>query len=82
MADFYNKEEIFTATQIVRDFSLVLKKIGSNELERVVIAKNGHFRAVMINFEEYEKLKNALSVLQKIYAKTKKTANEKVKNGD
>ncbi|MDR1460088.1 MAG: type II toxin-antitoxin system Phd/YefM family antitoxin [Campylobacteraceae bacterium] len=82
MADFYNKEEIFTATQIVRDFSSVLKKIGSNELERAVIVKNGRFRAVMINFEEYEKLKDALGVLQKIYAKTKKVANEKAQNGN
>ncbi|MDR0408715.1 MAG: type II toxin-antitoxin system Phd/YefM family antitoxin [Campylobacteraceae bacterium] len=82
MADFYDKEEIFTATQIVRDFSSILKKIGSNELERAIIIKNGHFRAVMIDFEEYEKLKNALGVLQKIYAKTKKAADEKAQNGN
>ncbi|MDR3177646.1 MAG: type II toxin-antitoxin system Phd/YefM family antitoxin [Campylobacteraceae bacterium] len=82
MADFYNKEEIFTATEIVRDFSSVLKKVGSGELERAVIAKNGRFRAVMINFEEYEKLKNALSVLRKIYANTKKASDGKAKDGD
>jgi PHD/YefM family antitoxin component YafN of YafNO toxin-antitoxin module len=82
MADFYNKEEIFAATEIVRDFSSVLKKIGSGELERAIIAKNGRFRAVMINFEEYEKLKNALSVLQKIYDRTKRTAEGKTQNGN
>ncbi|MDR1555101.1 MAG: type II toxin-antitoxin system Phd/YefM family antitoxin [Campylobacteraceae bacterium] len=82
MADFYNKEEIFTATEIVRDFSSILKKIGSHELERVIIAKNGRFRAVIIDFEEYEKLKNALSVLQKIYARTKRVDGGKTQNGN
>ncbi|MDR3345596.1 MAG: type II toxin-antitoxin system Phd/YefM family antitoxin [Campylobacteraceae bacterium] len=75
MADFYEKHEIFTATEMVRDFSGILKKIGSRELERAIIVKNGHFRAVMIDYEEYEKLKNALGVLQKIYTKNKKASN-------
>jgi hypothetical protein len=75
MADFYEKHEIFTATKMVRDFSSILKKIGSRELERAIIVKNGHFRAVMVDYAEYEKMKNALGVLQKIYAKTKKASN-------
>jgi PHD/YefM family antitoxin component YafN of YafNO toxin-antitoxin module len=71
MAAFYDKEEIFTATEIVRDFSSVLKKINSHEIERAVIVKNNHFRAVLVDFQEYEKLKNALDVLQKIYMKNR-----------
>ncbi|MDR2081405.1 MAG: type II toxin-antitoxin system Phd/YefM family antitoxin [Campylobacteraceae bacterium] len=71
MATFYNKEEIFTATEIVRDFSSVLKKVNSREIERAVIVKNSHFRAVLVDFKEYEKLKNALTVLEKIYAKNR-----------
>ncbi|MDR1614008.1 MAG: type II toxin-antitoxin system Phd/YefM family antitoxin [Campylobacteraceae bacterium] len=71
MAAFYDKEEIFTATDIVRDFSSILKKINSHEIERAVIVKNNRFRAVIVDFEEYEKLKNALDVLQKIYMKNR-----------
>jgi PHD/YefM family antitoxin component YafN of YafNO toxin-antitoxin module len=72
MAEFYEKNEIFSATDMVRDFATILKKVGSSELSRAVVVKNGHFRAVMVSFEEYEKLKAAEALLQKIYQKTKR----------
>ncbi|MDR2790900.1 MAG: type II toxin-antitoxin system Phd/YefM family antitoxin [Campylobacteraceae bacterium] len=74
MATFYNKEEIFTATEAVRDFSSILKRVNSGEIKRAVIVKNSHFRAVLVDFKEYEKLKDALDVLQKIYAKNRNKA--------
>ncbi|MDR0762345.1 MAG: type II toxin-antitoxin system Phd/YefM family antitoxin [Campylobacteraceae bacterium] len=74
MATFYNKDEIFTATEIVRDFSSILKKVNSREIECAVIVKNNHFRAALVDFKEYEKLKNALNVLEKIYAKNRNRA--------
>ncbi|MDR2635217.1 MAG: type II toxin-antitoxin system Phd/YefM family antitoxin [Campylobacteraceae bacterium] len=74
MAAFYDKEEIFTATEAVRDFSSILKKVNSREIEHAVIVKNNRFKAVIVDFKEYEKLKNALDVLQKIYAKNRNKA--------
>ncbi|MDR0467497.1 MAG: type II toxin-antitoxin system Phd/YefM family antitoxin [Campylobacteraceae bacterium] len=71
MAIFYEKNEIFTATEMVRDFSSVLTKIGSRELERAVIVKNNRFRAVVVRIEEYEKMKEAMKVLESVYAKNK-----------
>jgi prevent-host-death family protein len=69
----YLKEEMVTATDAVRNFSSVLKRIRDKEIEKVVIVKNNKFEAVMINVEEYEKMKDAYEVLKNIYSKTKKT---------
>jgi PHD/YefM family antitoxin component YafN of YafNO toxin-antitoxin module len=77
MAIFYEKEEIFTATDMVRDFSSVLTKIGSRELKRAVIVKNNRFRAVVVHIEEYEKMQEAVKVLESIYAKTKRVNSGK-----
>ncbi len=77
MATFYEKNEIFTATEMVRDFSSILTKIGSREIERAVVVKNNRFRAVVVHIEEYEKMKEAVKVLENIYAKTKRVNSGK-----
>ncbi|MFV0481003.1 MAG: prevent-host-death protein [Campylobacteraceae bacterium] len=77
MAIYYEKDEIFTATEMVREFSPILTKIGSRELERAVIVKNNRFRAVLVHVEEYEKMKEALNVLEKIYASNKRAKDGK-----
>lgn len=77
MAIYYEKDEIFTATEMVRDFSSILTKIGSRELERAVVVKNNRFRAVVVHIEEYEKLQEAMKVLENIYSKTKRANSGK-----
>ena len=54
--------------------SLLSKKrfISNGENKRVVIVKNNRFEAVMITVEEYEKMSEAVSILEKIYASTKR----------
>ena len=68
----YTKDEIMTATDVVRNFSSVLKSVAQKEKEKVVIVKNNNFDAVMISVDRYEKLMEAMEVLEKIYKKTKK----------
>ena len=68
----YTQDEIMTATDVVRNFSSVLKSIARKEKEKVVIVKNNHFDAVMISVDKYEKLVEAMGILEKIYNKTKK----------
>ncbi len=68
----YTKDEIMTATDAVRNFSSVLKSISRKEKEKVVIVKNGNFDAVMISVDRYEKLVDAMEILEKIYKKTKR----------
>lgn len=68
----YTKDEIMTSTDVVRNFSSVLKSISRKEKEKVVIVKNNNFDAVMISVDRYEKLVGAMEILENIYKKTKK----------
>ena len=69
----YAKNEMITATDMVRNFSSVLGSLQSGETKRIVIVKNNHFEAVMVNIEEYEKMSEAVSILEKIYASSKRS---------
>lgn len=68
----FNSDEIYTATEMVRNFSSILKSITSKEKKRVFVVKNNKLEAVMLNMDEYEKLNDAFELLQKLYKKTKK----------
>ncbi len=67
MATLYDKNEIYTATEVVRNFSSILKKIIKKEQKRAVIVKNNKFEAVLLHIDEYEKFKDAYDILQKLY---------------
>lgn len=66
------KDEIFTATEIVRNFASVMKKIENNSPKRVFIVKNSKFQAVLMSMSEYERLNNAVTLLEQIYSNRKK----------
>ncbi len=68
MASF-SKDEIYTATEVVRNFSAILGKVAQSK--RIVILKNNKFEAVMLNFKEYERLLNAVELLESIYQNQK-----------
>jgi prevent-host-death family protein len=70
----FTKDEIMTATDMVRNFSAVLSSV-SKEKKRVVVVKNNRFEAVMISVESYEKMNEAVMILEKIYASTKKKSD-------
>lgn len=70
----YSKNEMMTATDMVRNFSAVLNSV-SKEKKRVVVVKNNRFEAVMIPVETYEKMSEAVTILEKIYASTKKKSD-------
>lgn len=71
MSSTFSKDEIVTATEVVRNFSSELKSLTRGEKNKLVIVKNNRFEAVMIPFEEYERMSEAVSILEKIYEKTK-----------
>jgi len=71
----YAKNEIMTATDMVRNFSSVLGSLSKGENKRVVIVKNNRFEAVMITVDEYEKMSEAVQILERIYASTKKKSD-------
>lgn len=71
MSSTFSKDEIVTATEVVRNFSHELKSLTRGEKKKLVIVKNNRFEAVMLPFEEYERMSEAVSILEKIYEKTK-----------
>lgn len=71
MASF-DKDEIYTATEVVRNFAAVMKKVDTGELKRVIIVKNSKFEAVLLSMKEYERLQNAVVLLEQIYSNRKR----------
>ena len=67
----FTQEEVISATDVVRNFSSELKSLTSGEKEKLVIVKNNRFEAVIIPLEEYERMSEAVKILEKIYKKTK-----------
>lgn len=67
----YQKDELMTATEMVRNFSSALNSLSNGEKERLVIVKNNRLEAVVISVEMFEKMHEAMDILEKIYEKTK-----------
>lgn len=67
MASF-NKDEIYTATEVVRNFSSILNKVSKHEIKKAVIVKNNKFEAVLLGIDEYERLEKAVDLLNIVYA--------------
>lgn len=65
----FSQDEIFTATEVVRNFSAMLGKVGENK--KIVIIKNNKIEAVMLNLKEYERLCEAVALLESIYQSQK-----------
>ncbi|MSN96798.1 type II toxin-antitoxin system Phd/YefM family antitoxin [Campylobacter sp. FMV-PI01] len=71
----FNKDEIYTATEVVRNFSSILNKVSSAELKKVVIVKNNKFEAVLLSTKEYERLSKAIDLLNILAQKRQKDGN-------
>lgn len=69
----FSKDEIYTATQMVRNFSSILNDISQAKKKRAFIVKNNRFEAVMINMDEYERLSEAVTLLEAIYNRKKES---------
>lgn len=74
----FSKDEVFTATEVVRNFSQILTRVSSAEMKRAFIVKNNRFEAVLLNMDEYERLSEAVVLLEAFYdAKRKKEEDGK-----
>ena len=67
----FKQDEIYTATEVVRNFSLIMEKLKKSESEKIVILKNNKFEAVMLSMKEFERLQNAMQLLENIYKNQK-----------
>jgi PHD/YefM family antitoxin component YafN of YafNO toxin-antitoxin module len=73
----YSRDEIISVSDIARNFSGVLGNIIDYTKEKIAISKNNKLEAVIVNIDEYEKLKEAYDTLEhiEIYEKVKQRRN-------
>ncbi|EAI4544078.1 type II toxin-antitoxin system Phd/YefM family antitoxin, partial [Campylobacter coli] len=63
----FKQDEIYTATEVVRNFSPLIEKLKKSESGKMVILKNNKFEAVLLSMKEFERLQNAMQLLENIY---------------
>ena len=75
----YSRDEIISVSDMARGFSNVLGNIIDHTKEKIAISKNNKLEAVIVNIDEYEKLKEAYDTLEhiEIYEKVKQRENSK-----
>ena len=62
----YTRDEIISATDLARNVSGTLSSITKNIKDKVAISKNNKLEAVIIDIEEYERLKEAYEFMEHI----------------
>ena len=60
----YKRDEIVSVSDISRSFSTILNSIVDKSKEKFAISKNNKLEAVILDIEEYERLKNAYDILE------------------
>ena len=60
----YTRDEIISATELARNVSGTLNSISKNIKEKIAISKNNKLEAVIINIEEYERMKEAYDLME------------------
>lgn len=67
----FKQDEIYTATEVVRNFSPLIEKLKKSESGKMAILKNNKFEAVLLSMKEFERLQNAMQLLENIYKNQK-----------
>ncbi|EAL8815000.1 type II toxin-antitoxin system Phd/YefM family antitoxin [Campylobacter coli] len=67
----FKQDEIYTATEVVRNFSPLIEKLKKSESGKMVILKNNKFEAVLLSMKQFERLQNAMQLLENIYKNQK-----------
>ena len=62
----YARDEIISVSDMARGFSNILTNIIDKTKEKVAISKNNKLEAVIVNIDEYEKLKEAYELMEHI----------------
>ena len=60
----YTRDEIISATDLARNVSGTLSSLANQEKEKIAIMKNNKIETVMIDIEEYERLKEAYELME------------------
>ena len=60
----YKRDEIVSVSDISRSFSTILNSIVDKSKQKFAISKINKLEAVILDIEEYERLKNAYDLLE------------------
>ncbi len=52
----FNRNEIVSATQIVRQFSSIMSSLVNKTLDKIAVVRNNEMEAVILSYDEYEQL--------------------------
>lgn len=52
----YSSKEMFSATDLVRKNKFIFDKLNNKEIEKAVILRDGKPAAILLDFNEYEKI--------------------------
>jgi PHD/YefM family antitoxin component YafN of YafNO toxin-antitoxin module len=64
MSVAFKKDEMLSASRMARSFGKVLADLRSQHLRRVVVLKNNQVEAVIVPVDDYEKMVEALDLLE------------------
>jgi len=83
----YTRDEIISATDLARNVSATLSSIVKHTKEKIAISKNNKLEAVIIDIEEYERLKESYELMEymkiaKIVEERRKTPRKEYLDGD
>lgn len=53
----YKRDEIISASEVARKFSNILNSITTHKKDKLAISKNNKLEAILIDIEEYERLR-------------------------
>jgi len=62
----YSRDEIVSASEMARSFSMILKDLTNRTKVRLAISKNNKIEAVVLPIEEYERLQEAYDLMEHI----------------
>ncbi len=60
----YKRDEIISTSDVSRGFSNILNNIINHTKERFVISKNNKLEAIILDIEEYERLRTVYDMLE------------------
>ena len=52
----FNRNEIVSATQLVRQFSSIICSLVNKTLDKIAVIRNNEMEAVILSYDEYEQL--------------------------
>ena len=72
----YKSDEMFSATQLIRQSKMIFDKVVKNEIEKAIILRDGKPGFLLMDFTKYEKIMGDYEKLKKQVEKLKKSKSQ------